>query len=87
MPDETTLDFAVRASQRRVMAEAYRARAQATSDEFLRKIYAGLANTYDNIARELERVSTCIEAVNLATSFAKSKIVDRPRAENDGAAD
>jgi hypothetical protein len=77
------LDFAARIAQRRAMAEAYRARAQTTGDELLRKVYSGLAATYENMARVIEQAALRIESIESTTAKAREKIVAAEPRETD----
>jgi hypothetical protein len=76
MPDNPLpLDFTSRIAQHRAMSDAYRTRAQTTADDLLRKVYSGLAATYENMARVIERTALRIESIKLTTVKARDKIV------------
>ena len=72
--DSARPDLTLRIAQHRAMSDAYRTRAQATHDDLLRKVYSGLAATYENMARVIERTTLRIESIELTTMRAKEKI-------------
>jgi hypothetical protein len=88
MPDDASRpDFTLRIAQHRAMSDAYRTRAQATHDDLLRKVYSGLAATYENMARVIERTALRIESIELATAKAREKIaVTAPDRRDDPSA-
>ena len=77
MPDDpepnAATDFSARSAQHRAQADTYRMRALAPDDELLRKVYAGLAFTYDNMARAIEQTALRIESIRLATQRARQQ--------------
>jgi len=76
MPDPSFRpDFTSRAAQHRAMSDAYRIRAQTTGDDLLRKVYSGLAATYENMARVIERTALRIESIKLTTARAREQII------------
>ena len=76
MPDDASRpDFTSRVAQHRALADAYRTRAQMARDDVLRKIFAGLAATYENMARVVEQTALRIESIKLTTARAREKIV------------
>jgi len=72
--DSSQPDFTLRIAQHRAMSDAYRTRAQATGDDLLRKVYLGLAATYENMAGVIERTTLRIESIRLATARASENI-------------
>jgi hypothetical protein len=72
--DASRPDFTLRVAQHRAMSDAYRTRAQATHDDLLRKVYSGLAATYENMARVIERTALRIDSIKLTTARAREKI-------------
>ena len=72
--DSSQPDFTLRIAQHRAMSDAYRTRAQATHDDLLRKVYLGLAATYENMAGVIERTTLRIEGIKLATARARENI-------------
>jgi hypothetical protein len=82
--DASRPDFMSRIAQHRAMSDAYRTRAQIASDDLLRKVYTGLATTYENMARVVEQTALRIESIKLTTSRAREKIVaPEPLKTND----
>jgi hypothetical protein len=76
MPDDSSRpDFLSRIARHRAMSDTYRARAQTARDDLLRKVYAGLATTYENMASVIEHTALRIESIKLTTSRAREKIV------------
>jgi hypothetical protein len=79
MPDGSPHpDFTSRIAQHRAMSDAYRTRSQVARDDLLRKVYAGLATTYENMARVVEQSALRIESIKLTTSRAREKVVAAP---------
>ena len=74
-------------AQHRAMSDAYRTRAQATHDDLLRKVYSGLAATYENMARVIEQTTLRIESIEATTARARESIaVAKPdNTDNPGA--
>jgi hypothetical protein len=56
-----------RANQHREIAEAYRERAAATSDDASRRIYLNLVTTYEAMAEELDLLANRIAAIDQQT--------------------
>ena len=84
MPDDPFRpDFMSRIAQHRAMSDAYRTRAQVVRDDLLRKVYAGLATTYDNMARVVEQTALRIESIKLTTSRAREKLAAAAPLETD----
>jgi len=84
MPDDSSRpDFMSRIAQHRAMSDAYRTRAQMARDDLLRKVYAGLATTYENMARVVEQTALRIESIKLTTSRAREKIAAAAPLETD----
>ena len=84
MPDNASRpDFVSRIAQHRAMSDAYRTRAQMARDDLLRKVYAGLATTYENMARVVEQTALRIESIKLTTSRAREKIAAAAPLETD----
>ena len=79
--DSSRPDFTLRIAQHRAMSDAYRTRAQATGDDLLRKVYSGLAATYENMARVIERTALRIESIKLTTAKAREKIAVAERSD------
>jgi hypothetical protein len=80
-------DFTSRIAQHRAMSDTYRTRAQTTSDELLRKVYSGLAATYENMARVIERTTLRIESIKLTTARAREQIaIAEPERKDDPSA-
>ena len=85
MPDDPSrLDFTSRVAQHRAMSDAYQTRAQTTGDEILRKVYSGLATTYENMARIIERTTSRIESIKLTTARAREQIAVTQPDQSDG---
>jgi hypothetical protein len=84
MPDDASRpDFMSRVAQHRAMSDAYRTRAQMARDDVLRKVYAGLASTYENMACVVEQTALRIEGIKLTTARAREKIVAAEPLETD----
>jgi hypothetical protein len=87
MSDDTSRpDFTLRIAQHRAMSDAYRTRAQTTHDDLLRKVYSGLAATYENMAGVIERTTSRIEGIKLATARAKEHMAGAPERKDDPSA-
>jgi hypothetical protein len=82
--DSSRPDFTLRIAQHRAMSDGYRTRAQATDDDLLRKVYLGLAATYENMAGVIERTTLRIEGIKLATARAREKIAVAKPDRRDG---
>ena len=79
MPDDSPQpDLTSRIAQHRAMSDAYLIRAQIAHDDLLRKVYGGLATTYENMARVVEQTALRIESIKLTTSRAREKVVAAP---------
>ena len=86
MPDDASRpDFMSRIAQHRAMSDAYRTRAQIARDDVLRKVYAGLASTYENMACVVEQTALRIESIKLTTARARENIVAAEPFETDDA--
>ena len=88
MSDESSRpDLTLRIAQHRAMSDAYRTRAEATHDDLLRKVYSGLAATYENMAGVIERTTLRIESIKLTTARAREQIaVTEPNRKDDPSA-
>jgi hypothetical protein len=85
--DSSRPDFTLRIAQHRAMSDDYRTRAQATDDDLLRKVYLGLAATYENMARVNERTTLRIDGIRLTTARAREKTAAaKPDRGNDPSA-
>jgi hypothetical protein len=85
--DSARPDLTLRIAQHRAMSDAYRTRAQATHDDLLRKVYSGLAATYENMARVIEQTTLRIESIELTTARARESIAvaEPDKTDNPGA--
>jgi hypothetical protein len=84
MPDDSSRpDFMSRMAQHRATSDAYRLRAQTARDDLLRKVYAGLATTYENMACVVEQTALRIESIKLTTSRARENIAPVPLETED----
>jgi hypothetical protein len=76
-------DFAARAVELKAKAEEHRLRAETTIDHTWRTIHHAAAESYDNLASDMEKVVQRLASIERAIARAEAKIPARPHTESD----
>lgn len=76
-------DFAARAVELKAMAEEHRLRAETTIDDTWRTIHYAAAESYDNLASDMEKVVQRLASIDRAIARADAKNPARPHAKSD----
>jgi hypothetical protein len=76
-------DFAARAVELKAMAEEHRLRAETTIDDAWRTIHYAAAESYDNLASDMEKVVQRLASIDRAIARAEAKIPARPHPKSD----
>ena len=80
---ENAPDFAARAVELKAMADEHRLRAETTIDDTWRTIHHAAAESYDNLASDMEKVVQRLASIDRAIARAEAQIPARPRAKSD----
>jgi hypothetical protein len=86
MPERSSdneTDFAARAVELKAMAEEHRLRAETTIDDEWRTIHHAAAESYDNLASDMEKLVQRLASIDRAIARAEAKISARPHAKSD----
>ena len=76
-------DFAARAVELKAMAQEHRQRAETTSDEAWRTIHHAAAESYDNLASDMEKLVARLASIDRAIARAEAKISACPHTNLD----
>jgi hypothetical protein len=76
-------DFAARAAELKAMAEEHRLRAETTIDDTWRTIHYAAAESYDNLASDMEKLVERLASIDRAIARAEAKIAARLHTESD----
>jgi hypothetical protein len=81
--DDNERDFAARAIELKAMAEQHRSRADTATDDTWRSIHHKAAESYDNLAADMEKLIQRLASIDRAIARAEAQISVHPPAEPD----
>ena len=76
-------DFAARAVELKAMAEEHRLRAETTVDDAWRTIHHAAAESYDNLASDMEKLVERLASIDRAIARAEATVSARPDTKSD----
>lgn len=76
-------DFAARAVELKTMAEEHRLRAETTIDDTWKTIHHAAAESYDNLASDMEKLVQRLASIDRAIARAEAKIAAPPHTKPD----
>jgi hypothetical protein len=81
--DDNERDFVARAIELKAMAEQHRLRAETAADDTWKSIHHKAAESYDNLAADMEKLVQRLASIDRAIARAEAQISERAPAESD----